>query len=528
VNAMELFPLDQPRGSQVQVITEIEKAYANGYRFAIIEAPVGSGKSAIAITFARLFGSSHIITPRKSLQNQYFEDFEEHVVLMKGRAAYPCTYEYSPNQYRVVIKAIEAGFIQDPGKSEQHCGNAPCIEDRQIYKSCTSERDCPYHVAIDVAGESESIIHNLHSFIFQTSFAKRFQERGILIIDEAHEIENHVREFISKKITLPKYFLPEEQPSGFKYIDEWVDWFQQGSITSLFSDKIPKPGDSSDRQKFIDRLEVLKSYNKIYDTDFVVKREADITFRKTKFTFVPSNIGNAAHTFLFNFGKKVMLMSGTIYNKDVFCRNLGINRDEAYFIRVDSSFPVESRPIYLKEEYMVNTSHAQWEQNFPKLIEVLKALLAKFPDAKGLIHSPSYAAGLQIVNAMKDKRLVYHERDNFLSKLDKFFESKDNKVFVSPTCQQGVDFKDDRARFQVIIRVPYPNTNDLFIQHKLKRDFPWYNYQSLVTFGQQIGRINRSETDFGATILIDERFKRFILQNKKALPPWLKKAIITG
>jgi Rad3-related DNA helicase len=203
---------------------------------------------------------------------------------------------------------LKHGFIQDPGKADQHCGNAPLLDDRQVYKVCTSERDCPYHVAIDVAGKSDNIIHNLHSFIFQTSFAKRFEERGILIIDEAHEIENIVREFISKKITLPKYLLPEEQPSGFTYYRRVgrLAWSKIKLTCTLFRQD-SKPNEESDRQKFKDRLEVLKSYSKIYDKDFVVKREADITFRKTKFTFVPSNIGNAAHTFLFNFGKKVLL-----------------------------------------------------------------------------------------------------------------------------------------------------------------------------------------------------------------------------
>jgi superfamily II DNA or RNA helicase len=49
----------------------------------ILEAPVGSGKSAIAMTFARAVSNSHIITPRKSLQDQYFEDFKEDIVLIR-------------------------------------------------------------------------------------------------------------------------------------------------------------------------------------------------------------------------------------------------------------------------------------------------------------------------------------------------------------------------------------------------------------------------------------------------------------
>jgi ATP-dependent DNA helicase DinG len=80
---MSFFPLPEARSSQVKVLEEIEKAYSSGYKFVILEGPVGSGKSAIAISVARYFGNSHLITPKKSLQNQYYGDFSEHIVLMR-------------------------------------------------------------------------------------------------------------------------------------------------------------------------------------------------------------------------------------------------------------------------------------------------------------------------------------------------------------------------------------------------------------------------------------------------------------
>lgn len=521
---LSFFPLEEPRFTQITVLQEIQKAYASESRFVILEAPVGSGKSAIAITLARYFGESHIITPRKTLQNQYYGDFDEYVVLMKGRAAYPCTIEASPAKYNKIIKLIKEGSITAPGRLEPNCANAPCIEDKDVLKWCTGLQDCPYHVAIETAQVSPNIIHNLHSFIFQTAFTGKFDKRNIMIIDEAHEIEAMVREFISRVFTIPKTFKESELPD-FSDIDQWCDWFLDDGLVNLFSNQIKPGGKETDREKYKDKVAMLRSYAESYGKNFVVVKEIDFIRKFTKLKFIPESIGKAAQHLLFSYGEKVLLMSGTIYDKEVFCRNLGIDADQAYFLRLGSSFPAVSRPIYIKPEYMVDTSHAKWDENFSKLIEIIKTVLSKFPDVRGLIHTPSYNASAQIINGVKDKRLVSHDRDDFVRQLEKFFKETSNKVFVSPVCQQGVDFKDDRARFQIIIRIPYMNTNDPFIKKKVETDFPWYNYNSLVLFGQQIGRINRSEQDFGATVLIDERFKKFISRNKKAIPRWIHDAI---
>lgn len=174
---------------------------------------------------------------------------------------------------------------------------------------------------------------------------------------------------------------------------------------------------------------------------------------------------------------------------------------------------------------MVNTSHAEWDKNFPSLITSIKRILDKFPEEKGLIHTPSYLASAQIKAALKNPRIVSHEPEDFDVKLEAFYGANSPLVFMSPVCQQGVDFKDDRARFQLILRVPYPSLSDSFIKYKMDKDPSWYTYQAFITFGQQLGRINRSETDEGITILIDDRFPAFIRRNKK-LPTWLTDSFI--
>ena len=242
--------------------------------------------------------------------------------------------------------------------------------------------------------------------------------------------------------------------------------------------------------------------------------------------FVPHSLGQAPRNLLFNYGKRVLLMSGTIYNKDQYCATLGLSQDEVHFMRVGSSFPAENRPIIIKPKYLVNTSHARWHENLPQIAENIRSILEVFHDVKGLIHAPSYAAGQQLLNEIADPRIWTHKPENFLTELEKFFESKGNGVFLSPVCQQGVDFKEDRARFQIIVRVPYPSINSDFVSHKVEKDFAWYNYQALVTFGQQLGRVNRSEKDYGVTFLLDDRFARFISRNNSYLPGWVKEAFV--
>jgi Rad3-related DNA helicase len=524
MNIHEFFPLDTPRETQTLLLDKIQAAINDGVKVILIEAPVGSGKSPLAITLARWIGDAHILTPRKSLQNQYFDDFSEHVVLMKGRNAYPCTYETSHENYKRVIRLVQTGNLAAPLSSEDSCASGPCKGDTKVFRECADTYGpCPYHVAIEVAQGSKVIIHNLHSFIFQAHFSGRFSQRKAMIVDEAHEIEGIVRNFVTKKFTIPRLLTDEEEPGDFQTIQEWFDFFSRPEFS-------PADDGSDRRKKYLESLNAFENLIENFGDRFVVSRQVNKDFRYTKFEFTPESLGSMASTLIFNYGETVILMSGTIYDKNQFCRNVGLNPAEVMFLKIGSSFPKESRPIYMKSRYMVDTSHRMWRANLPEIIEKINDVCDKFPDVKGLIHAPSYDAAQELTYNLAragNTRIVMHERDNFQVRLENFFGSSGNGVFISPICQQGVDFKDDRARFQIILRVPYPNAGDDFMAYKVKNDFAWYNYQALVTFGQQIGRVNRSETDFGVTILMDDRFPQFIQRNKRVLPKWLLSAIIT-
>lgn len=535
---MDLFPLPKARGTQSAVIKAIENAYKDGYKNVIVEAPVGSGKSAIAITLAKSFGAAHILTPRKSLQDQYGDDFQkEDVALMKGRSGYPCTFNSSENpEYKKVIRLINE---QKPLSSElisspYSCATGPCISSRGAYKGCvglnpdgTVENPCPYSVAGEVAQRSKIVVHNFHSFIYQTKFGDKFHQRPLLIIDEAHEIEGICRGFSERKIVLPLRKNEIELPTGYTLLEEWADWFLK--YGELFSEVVSATADVSEREEFLNALQSLIDFSELFGEDFVTDiQEIEAGKEKhTRFVFTPVKVGATANSLLFNYGERRLLLSGTVYSKSTFCKNIGLNDSETLFIQIPSSFPVENRPIYCRSDLQVDTSFAKWDENFKEMTSIMKSIMTTFDDVKGIIHTPSYNASLQIYNALKDTgRIMWHTKDDLSVQLQRFYDSTEPKVFLSPSCYQGVDFKEDRARFQIIVRVPNPSTQDAFIDYQRQSNFPWYNYQALITFGQQIGRVVRSETDEGSTILLDSRFHSFLSRNRGSLPKWLRDSII--
>lgn len=533
---LSYFPLPEPRKTQIQVIQAIDKAFKSGKKIVILRAPVGSGKSAVAMTFARAAEQSHIITPRKSLQDQYFGDYEDDIVLMKGRSAYPCTKDATPTFYKRVINAVKRGQVKAPGRDDISCRSAPCNESPKVFTECTQGADslgpCPYNVAMDLAISHKIVVHNTYSFLFQANFSEKFDTRELMVIDEAHELPETIREFRIRKFTVrgevEELDCPQEND-----LDSWGEFLLQEKFVPKEShaDVARKEADEnfkSERDKYLDQVALFVSSEGFFRPGFSVRRSAYSVHGKvisTTFEFIPHSIGDSVSKLLLSYGQKVILMSGTFYDHKTDCGYLGIDPNEAVSIEVSSSFPVKNRPIYLKPDYQVDTSHKGWRENFDELITKLVKILSVFKDVKGLIHAPSYKAMNEIAEAMPEpykSRLMTHDKFNFQDRLEEFYDSTGPRVFVSPVCQQGVDFKDDRARFQCILRVPYLNTGDPFVNHMVKTNFNWYNYQALIIFGQQTGRINRNEKDFGATFLMDERFNQFVAKNSRLLPKWLK------
>jgi hypothetical protein len=88
-NLVSNFPFKEIRPKQLEVLQQIADAINTGYKFIVLEAPTGFGKSPVAIAVARTLGTSYICSATKDLQTQYTNDFP-FLRAIKGMGNYDC------------------------------------------------------------------------------------------------------------------------------------------------------------------------------------------------------------------------------------------------------------------------------------------------------------------------------------------------------------------------------------------------------------------------------------------------------
>ncbi|MGZ7109563.1 MAG: DEAD/DEAH box helicase family protein, partial [Methanobacterium sp.] len=76
------FPFEKPREGQLEIISKIKNAIDEGFKFIVLEAGTGTGKSAIASTLTKIYSPAYILTMTKQLQSQYANEFS--YPLVKG------------------------------------------------------------------------------------------------------------------------------------------------------------------------------------------------------------------------------------------------------------------------------------------------------------------------------------------------------------------------------------------------------------------------------------------------------------
>lgn len=90
-----------------------------------------------------------------------------------------------------------------------------------------------------------------------------------------------------------------------------------------------------------------------------------------------------------------------------------------------------------------------------------------------------------------------------------------NNALMMAVCRarlsEGIDFADELARSVILVSVPNLNKRDIEIQIKIEyvnkmKLGDWFNNQTIRAMNQAAGRIIRHSKDYGALILIDERF----------------------
>jgi Rad3-related DNA helicase len=536
----------KPRKEQKEALSFIESEYQKNKmnKFFLLNLPVGSGKSHLALMIADWYKKNvnkmarvDIITNSKILQDQYANTYES-ISDLKGKENYECeTYA---------------------------CSCAQGSEFNRLNK--TSCESCPYSYARESYQSGGISLTNFYLYILYAIYNPKLMESRdarVLIVDEAHEFDDVMSDFITIKITetsLKKYKFSSEYDlikrlKAVKSISDYVEFLKHynteiiSTMDSMSNGMSSAPRNVTEDKRDLKISKLLKTKNsdvkmmqlvtdlkqqqskidvflteyKANPNNWVLESSYNEKLRQKELSLEPIWAYDYLDKYVFSHYDMVFLMSGTILDKNLFCQLNGLDVSKAVYYSISSPFPLRNRMIY----YMPvgKMSYKSKEETFKRYIPYIKKLLDKYKNKKGIIHTNSFELANWIKDSIKDPRLIFHDSSNKDEMLRLHIESEEPTVIVSPSMDTGVSFDDDSARFQIIAKVPYPSLASQKNKMRQSNNPDWYSWKTVSGFIQMTGRAVRSDMDYADTIVIDGGFGDVMKHSSHFLPDWIQNAI---
>ncbi len=401
---------------------------------------------------------------------------------------------------------------------------------------------CPYRTAKQDFLESSCSVTNFPYFLAESNYGKKIKPRNVLVVDEAHNISQELGKFIEITVTqkFSKEFLGLDMPnlksqkqaldwirdvyhpklrSKFKFMESTLEKFDIKNRIDSFA-KLAKQFELVDKH-----MCKINRFLQVYEQDNWVYNEIPEIDRKSrKLEFKPIDVSPFAEEMLFRFGKKVVMMSATILDKDAFCQTLGIDKSDVEFMSIESPFEPKKRPILFFP--IGKMSKKEIDNSLPKLADAVCKILENHKDEKGIIHCHTFKIAKYLKNNIKSRRLLIHNSENRDSILRKHMESKNPTVLLSPSMTEGVDLSGDSSRFQIVCKIPYPYLGDKLVSKRMNKWKWWYPLQTTKTIVQSVGRSVRNEEDFAVTYILDSDWEFFYKKNCGLFPNDFKSCIL--
>ena len=536
----------KPRKEQKEALSFIESEYQKNKlnKFFLLNLPVGSGKSHLALMISDWYKKNvnrnakvDIITNSKILQDQYSGTYES-ISDLKGKENYECE-QYS-------------------------CSCSQGGEFNRLNK--TSCESCPYNSSRESFISGGISLTNFYLYILYAIYNPKLMESRdarVLIVDEAHEFDDVMSDFISIKITeaIVKRFKFSDEYSIMKQlksitsITQYVDFLRYlngeiiTTVESMEGDMSSQPRNVKEDKRDLKISKVLKTKNtdvkvmqlvndlkqyqlkidvflkeyKVNPNNWVLETNYNEKLKQKELSLEPIWAYDYLDKYVFSNYDMVFLMSGTILDKNLFCQLNGLDVSKAVYYSIGSPFPLRNRPIY----YMPvgKMSYKSKDETFKRYIPYIQKLLDKYKNKKGIIHTNSFELAKWIENSIKDPRLVFHDSSNKDEMLKYHKESDKPTVIVSPSMDTGVSFDNDDARFQIIAKVPYPSLASQKNKLRQSNNPDWYSWKTVSGIIQMTGRPVRSNLDYADTIIIDGGFGDVIKHSSQFLPDWIQEAI---
>jgi len=544
---LEHFPEEfKPREIQKEILQGIEQQLKSGYKTIILSAPTGVGKSLIAATLARYYGSSFIVTASKQLQDQYSKDLK-FLMPVKGKSNFACLKLMDQES---ILKSDTRSAIQKGLTCEKGlCEETTMKNGKKVKESCqfkpklgepqdVTKDSCHYYEQKYRALTSPHSIWNYAAYFQLMKFNRKayaeYVSKPIAIFDEAHKVEDQIIQFIG--VDIYNAYLSEchidEKPYNLtemsmvaKLLDDLARSYSEQIKELLDSRAFILNPDYALLAKLESRYEKMaNAHAEIFlnKNNFVVNdpyNDERGNFRSV--SVKPLDISKYVKTF-FDIEHQIF-MSATI-DKASFCENAGLEPSKVGFVDTPRSpFAPDKRRINF-----LNTKKLSYSASKDDELAVIKKIdeiMSQHADERGLILTSSEKRCLDIRNNLSEKnrrriRICHSRNENGMTQDEMLQEHSfdEDGVLLSSSLWEGVDLKDDLSRFQIIAKVPYPNLSEKRTKIKMQKFPLWYKAQTLTKLLQGFGRSIRSEEDWAVTYVLDSAASDLLMQSKQMIP----------
>lgn len=508
------FPFSKARKQQETTINSVINAINDKKKFIILDLGTGVGKSAIGITISRYFNnkknwSSYFLTTQKMLQDQYMNDFggnsENDLKCIKGAENYTCS-------------SSNAGF------SCGHLRSTPGFE--EDHPDC--QHSCNYKIAKNLFLMSKYSLTNYSYLLKQTFHGGFVPRRNLLILDEGHKIESEISNVIDIELNSNVLKNIGVETPEFKNKNNIINWIKKTAAPSISThvkdlESLLEKKENKNNQAYVTDFNYWNSFNsklvKFLETYTESNWICNYHYSKdygSIINYKPIDVSQYSKELLFNYADHIIIMSATIVNFDNFTKSLGIDKNDCIFISEESPFPYENRPIHYYP--VANMGYKTIDDDLPTVVEFLEYILEEHKDEKGIIHTSSYKITNFIKENLNSDRLLIHDGKNKDEIIEEHKKSKIPTILVSPGMSEGIDLKDDLSRFQILVKLPFPHLGDELVKARKNKWDWWYNFETIKTIVQSVGRSVRNENDKAVTYIIDTNFEWFLRYNKNIFP----------
>ena len=483
--------------------------------------PVGTGKSLVYTAVAKLMQQPAVIlTGTNNLLSQLQSDFPD-LPVIKGRGNYEC----------------ESGY----GSCDE--GAASGCEHR-------GQPACPYAHA---KAEFNAAPIGLTNYAYWLAAGKGegLAQRRLVIMDEGHDAANVICDALAVNITDKDVKLIGcPAPPMAKALDSfplWGEWAKLAYPVAKAKAAVLEKQAGEDRtaakalirvRRMVTGLAVLLQAHALGEEWAVDGGDRSGRGREDSaywYTITPVRPGRYTELTLLRGAAQVLVYSASITPQALISGGmLG-----ATFLDYDSPFPLSSMPVYYIPTVQLSAkstpeAKVKW---YDRIDEIIEGRL----DRKGIIHSVSYPRAEELKdNCRYGNLMITHEKGAAATEeaIREFCNATGPRVLVSPSVHTGYNFPGHLAEYQIIAKLPWPDTRTNLMQMRLGLNQASYanarlegeiyrGYLIASTIAQAAGRGMRSESDRCETFIVDSSMGYFMRGNQRHFPKSFRRAYKT-